>query len=123
MVETYSPVGAVIYILRRTASYAEAASYAFGHINLIEKRIDIPADILRPGNHGGDKARPKLITLLVADMVGDFIDQNVQQSVIHCQHLLHQLLFKAEMNIVWHQEMILILCACTVTSEFPHKIF
>lgn len=87
---------------------AQVAVGAFVRIHFVEERVDIAADEL-DGHDPGDYAVPDSVAFDIRDVVRDFVDEYVEEFVVHHKYLLDQIVVKAEMDVVGHQEMVFVL--------------
>ena len=122
MVEGYFSLLVAIDVLHGATLDAEIAVRTLVLIHLIQEGIDGPAYILRPSHHARHETRPELIGLPVGDAVEHLIDHDFQQLLVHLQHLANAGILEAEMDVVRHHEMVLVLHADPIATELPQEI-
>jgi len=122
VVEAQIAVSIAIDVLCGTALETQVAPRAFVLINLVKKGIDIAPDVLGTGNHSRDYTGPEMVADAVGNIVAYFIDKNVQQLVVHAQHLFYQPLVEAEVDVVGHDKMVLVAHHYPVAAQLAHKV-
>jgi len=112
----------LVDVLRGTALDAQSTIGTLVGIHMIEERIDIATNVLRTGHGGHHETRPASVGLEVGNAILDLIQHDLEQLLVHLQHLTDAVILEREMNVVGHHEVVLVLDDALVLSEFTQNV-